>query len=127
MSKKRKIKQVFNIQYRASLQQQNKIIVVITNALLVFTLLSGGWFLGMLMKATKQVVDISKYDSGSITIRTMPFMNMVLNSGWFEAATITFGFCLLAYLVFATCTYMSLYHQSRLTKLALDQKQQKEA
>lgn len=127
MSKKSKIKQVFNTQYRASLQQQNKIIVVITNALLVFTLLSGGWFLGMLMKATKQVVDISKYDSGSITIRTMPFMNMVLNSGWFEAATITFGFCLLAYLVFATCTYMNLYHQSRLTKLALDQKQQKEA
>lgn len=127
MSKKSKIKQVFNTQYRASLQQQNKIIVVITNALLVFTLLSGGWFLGMLMKATKQVADISKYDSGSITIRTMPFMNMVLNSGWFEAAAITFGFCLLAYLTFATCTYMSLYHQSRLTKLALDQKQKKEA
>lgn len=127
MSKKSKIKQVFNTQYRASLQQQNKIIVVITNALLVFTLLSGGWFLGMLMKATKQVADISKYDSGSITIRTMPFINMVLNSGWFEAATITFGFCLLAYLVFATCTYMSLYYQSRLTKLALDQKQKKEA
>lgn len=127
MSKKRKIKQMFNTQYRASLQKQNKIIVVITNALLVFTLLSGGWFLGMLMKATKQVVDISKYNGGSITIRTMPFMNIVLNSGWFEAATITFGFCLLAYLVFATCTYMSLYHQSRLIKLALDQKQQKEA
>lgn len=127
MIKKRKIKQVFDTQYRASLQQQNRIIVVITNALLVFTLLSGGWFLDMLMKATKQVADISKYDGGSITIRTMPFMNMVLNSGWFEAATITFGLCLLAYLVFATCTYMSLYHQSRLTKLALDQKQKKEA